>query len=175
MPNRDSNGRFVSGGGTSKISDRQTSAYVEMVSGTRPTNVTIKAGILDVNPSGGPSGADEHDAKSGLTIADIANIQEFGLGVPERSFIRAWVDSHGAQISAKAAEVFPLAMAGKLTWQQAGDQIALWAGAEIQKYISDGSVTPPNAAATIAKKGSSVPLIDQGVLRSAITGEAILS
>jgi hypothetical protein len=155
------------------VTDRQTSLYAEITAKTKPHAIQIRAGVLEVNPTGGPSGGDDHG--KGLTIADLANIHEFGLGVPERSFVRAWVDGSTTKINAKAAEILPLALSGQLTWQQAADQIALWAGAEIQKYISDGHVSPGDSAKTIARKGSSTPLIDRNLLRSAISGEAILT
>lgn len=166
MAHRDSHGRFVK--------DEQTREYQALTNGSRPNAIELRVGVLEVNANGGPAGGDAHDNHSGLTIADLANIHEFGLGVPERSFVRAWVDSNTEQINAKAAEIFPKALSGEITWQQAGDQLALWAGAEVQKYISDGNVQPPDADETKRRKGSSTPLIDTNLLRSAITGDATL-
>ena len=40
-----------------------------------------------------------------------------------------------------------------------------------KKYITDGTHLAPNAPSTIAKKGSSVPLIDTGALLNSITYE----
>ena len=40
-----------------------------------------------------------------------------------------------------------------------------------KKYITDGTNLAPNAPSTIARKGSSVPLIDTGALLNSITYE----
>ena len=40
-----------------------------------------------------------------------------------------------------------------------------------KKYITDGTHLAPNAPATIARKGSSTPLIDTGALLNSITYE----
>jgi hypothetical protein len=92
-----------------------------------------------------------------------------GLGVPERSFIRAYVDANAVQIGNDLRQAAKQIILGKLTNEQAATLIGLKHAAGIQKYLSDGRVTPPLSAFTIAKKGSSTPLIDTGQLRSAIT------
>jgi hypothetical protein len=40
----------------------------------------------------------------------------------------------------------------------------------MQQRIAD-RIDPPNAASTIKRKGSSVPLIDEGILRTSILGQ----
>ena len=40
-----------------------------------------------------------------------------------------------------------------------------------KKYITDGTNLAPNAPSTIARKGSSIPLIDTGVMLNSITHE----
>lgn len=51
-------------------------------------------------------------------------------------------------------------------WEKAG----LYAASEVKKFMS-GGVPPPNAPSTVAKKGSSTPLIDTGQLMNSITYE----
>lgn len=106
------------------------------------------------------------------TIGEIAERHELGLGVPERSWLRAWVDAHEGMIRADAGKAMRRVLEGKLTREQALEILALkWQGA-IQQWIADGRVQPPLSQVTIDRKGSSVPLIDTGQLRSAITGVA---
>ena len=41
--------------------------------------------------------------------------------------------------------------------------------AQVQKYFQEDNGWPPNAASTVAKKGSAQPLVDTGALRQSIT------
>lgn len=179
-----------------KITDRKADRYLELFKA--PKSVTVKAGVFEregsephdhavVNRaiSKGAKGragkkADATSARSeehrnagteGLTVAALAEIHEFGLGVPERSFIRAWFDQNQAEISNKLRERFREAALGKITFDVAADQFALWCQASIQKRMAAG-IQPENAPSTVARKGSSKPLIDTGILRSSITAEA---
>lgn len=106
---------------------------------------------------------------SGKTVLDIANINEFGGGnVPSRSFIRAWFDSNREKMNKMILAIMKAVVKGKYTPDQALEILGLrWVG-EIQARIGKG-IPPANAASTIRKKGSSKPLIEQGILRSAIT------
>lgn len=103
----------------------------------------------------------------GPTIVEIAEAAEFGLGQPQRSWLRAWFDEHSAEIEGQIAAQFSMALEQRLPDEWAADRVAVWAQASIQKRIASG-ITPPNAKITIEKKGSSVPLIDTGLFRSAI-------
>src|SRR5262245_20440620 len=51
----------------------------------------LKVGILEAEA------AEEHEDADGATVGEIAEIHEFGLGVPQRSFLRGWVDEDKAQ------------------------------------------------------------------------------
>jgi hypothetical protein len=105
----------------------------------------------------------------GETVADIASEHELGLGVPERSFVRAYCDATALGIEADLRQGAKRAVSGGLTWAKAAELIGQKHAAGMQKYIADGKVSPPLSPITIAKKGSSTPLIDTGQLRSAIT------
>lgn len=111
-------------------------------------------------------GAAEHDG--GVTLAEIASFHEYGLGVPRRSFIADWEDEnrdrHKAQLRAMAKAVID----GKLpSVENALERLGLLYVGEIQRRIAQG-IAPELAESTVKKKGSSVPLIDTGQLRSAI-------
>jgi hypothetical protein len=105
----------------------------------------------------------------GLTVGDLAEIHEFGLGVPERSFLRAWFDANREKIQETLRSAHRQVLLGKLTPQKAGELIGMKFVGEIQTWIGSGKVKPPLAPSTIERKGSSVPLIDTGQLRAAIS------
>ncbi len=122
-------------------------------------HMTLKVGILE---KGGETYAD------GMTVGAIGTIHEFGLGVPERSFIRAWADENEGQIRSQIKKQLARVLKGELSAEAAWGQLgALFVG-QIQKRIVD-HIEPPLADSTIRAKGSSTPLIDTGVLKSSIT------
>lgn len=112
-------------------------------------------------------GAQEHD---GLSVVALASIHEFGIGVPERSFIRAWFDENDVRAKEALRLLLVSVVEGKRQPAQALELFALWAVGEIQARMARG-IPPALAARTIADKGSSVPLIDTGQLRSSISYE----
>lgn len=117
---------------------------------------------------------------SGMTVADLAAIHEFGLGVPERSFIRSYFDANEdriRQMLVKLVEVRikkavatgkPITDAER---RQILDQIGLKIVGEIQARISSKEIVQDLKPATIDRKGSDVALIDTGQLRASITHE----
>lgn len=111
------------------------------------------------------------------TIAEIGYFHEYGTEtadggehVPERSFLRDYVDENEAKNNGRLTKLFQKVVAsqGKFTAQTALNQFGLLAVGEIQKRISEG-IPPDLDQTTIDRKGSSVPLIDTGLLRSSIT------
>lgn len=103
-----------------------------------------------------------------LTMAEIANLHEFGLGVPERSWLRGWVDESEKTIRNDLRRAVSRIIEGKLTVTQAAEVLGVKYVGAIQTRIANG-IEPPNAPATIAAKKSSKPLIDTGQFRSSIT------
>lgn len=122
-------------------------------------NVSIKVGVL---------GTKKHEG-SEMTIAQLLEIHELGLGVPERSVLRAWVTAEQASIDAAMAAAYRKILLGKLTPEQAAKILGARFVGQLQTFISDGRVQPPLAPATVQAKGSSVPLVDSGQLKSAIS------
>jgi hypothetical protein len=110
-------------------------------------------------------GAHDHE---GLTVVALAAIHEFGLGVPERSFIRAWFDENESRAAEALRRLLVSVIEEKRSPNQALEAFALWAVGEIQARMARG-IAPELAESTIARKGSSVPLIDTGQLRSSIS------
>lgn len=114
-------------------------------------------------------GSEAHEGEDGTTLADVATWNEFGAGtVPERSFLRAWFDENQERIKEVIKRLLADVIAGKITEDVALERLGLWMQADIQKRIAN-SIPPPNAASTVAAKGSSTPLINKGQLRSGIT------
>ncbi len=101
------------------------------------------------------------------TVADIASAAEFGLGQPQRSWLRAWFDENLSEIESTLATQLRLALQEGQTFEWAAERTALWMQADIQKRITTG-LPPANHPETIARKGSSTPLIDTGLFRSSI-------
>lgn len=106
----------------------------------------------------------------GGTVIDVGTIHEFGLGdAPERSFIRRWADEDEADHRVTERKMAESIIKGQNTAAEALEKMGLLFAAEAQKFISDGRATPALDPVTIARKGSSTPLIDTGQLRSSIT------
>lgn len=104
----------------------------------------------------------------GLTIGDIATFHEFGTQtVPQRSFIRGWADERATWIADTLRTQMQQVVAGKRPIEQAAERIALAFEGDVKQRVLR-NIPPPLKPATIARKGSSLALVDQGVLRNAI-------
>ena len=159
------------GGAKTKASIKDKDrGFAEMLK--RIDRATVFGAKLEVGIIGEQADAahiDDEGNDSGLTIAELGEIHEYGLGVPRRSFIADWADEteeeHREQIRKMAYAV----VQGKVaSWEIGLERLGLRYQAEVQKRISDG-ISPALAESTIQRKGSSIPLIDTGVLRSSIT------
>lgn len=124
----------------------------------------IRVGILSGTP-------DEEE----LSMAELGAIHEFGApraGIPERSFLRATADAKRLEWMALFERALRLAVAGRLTLDQAMGLVGQQAVADIVARIRDGAgIPPPLKPATIAAKGSTRPLVDTGRLVQAISYE----
>lgn len=104
-----------------------------------------------------------------LSLLEIAIVHEFGGGhVPARSFIRATVDAKRAEILKLQVALAQQVLLGKITPDQALSQLGAKVAGWMKTRIAEG-IAPPLSEATIKRKGSSVPLINTGQLRSSIT------
>lgn len=107
------------------------------------------------------------------TLIEVAVINEFGKdGVPKRSFLRGWVDQNRKQIREQIVKtiILDVKQSGleNLMLNRTLGLLGVWGQGQIQAFISN-RIPPPNAPYTIEKKGSDVPLIDTGQLRSSIS------
>ncbi len=123
--------------------------------------VTSKVGVF------GAKASNTHDAESGLSNGELAAIHEFGAGVPERSFVRAWVDLNKPAIQSQLKETATAVASGNFDIYAGMHRFGQWADLEVVKRIT-AHIPPPNAPATIRRKGSNIPLIDTGKLLGSI-------
>ena len=105
---------------------------------------------------------------SGVTVAAIGFFNEFGTrNIPERSWMRSWFDTNLRSIKAMIIRVTNKIKERKITAERALNILGAWAVGELKKSIIQLR-TPPNAPVTIARKGSSNPLIDTGQMLNTI-------
>ena len=99
----------------------------------------------------------------------LAIVHEFGLGVPERSFLRSTFDMRKEQWLKFAHRVLRAAAHGRLDVTAALQLIGEKMKTDVKSRITAGAgIPPPLAPATVAAKGSSRPLIDTGRLVASI-------
>lgn len=122
-------------------------------------------GSVDVGALGPRATAQHGD--SGVTVAQVLEWAEFGIGQPMRSWLRDWIDQSQAEILAVQRVEYAKVLRGAQTKDQALARIGVWMVGQIQARIASG-IAPANAESTIRQKGSSTPLIDTGQARSSI-------
>lgn len=131
----------------------------------RPTQPKLRIGVI------GNEAVTEHGMGSGLTVAEIATIHEFGTQrIPRRSWLRDYVDGNKARIEVMLRNVAKRGFIAGLgsTLETFGVVMV----GEIQDRISD-RIPPPLSSRTKSRKGSDVPLVDTGQLRSSITYQVV--
>lgn len=147
---------------TVRVVDRGANALLRRLAKSREV---VRVGILDDSPKKAREGA------GGRYNLEVAAVHEFGApaaGIPQRSFIRATVDLNAGEIARLQHATMTAYVQGKVTLRQGLDRIGMKVAAMMQKRIAAG-IDPPLAESTIARKGSSKPLVDTGQLRSSIT------
>lgn len=119
-----------------------------------------------------PQGAGEMKSKKGVSVVEYGAINEFGVGVERRSFIKDTFEIKNNQLQTDMQKVFNNETnRGNFD----ADKIMNIIGATSQGYVDEAFETggfgrwAPNAPITIKLKGSSEPLIDTGLLRQSIT------
>lgn len=129
------------------------------------------AGLDGVVKIGFPAGSKAgHD---GTSAAMVAAVHEFGSakrGIPERPFLRPSVAASGPKLSKIIKSRVPKVADGTMSGERVLELLGAEAVGEVKKYIVSGSFTKL-ADETIARKGSSKPLIDTGNLRQAVNYE----
>ncbi len=133
-------------------------------------NARVTVGVQGVDAEASHPGSD-------ITNARLAGVHEFGaqiaigkatVVVPERSFMRSTFDDNRDRYERAVIKLGRSVLAGAITIEGALRILGERAASDIKRTIEKG-IDPPNAESTIARKGSSKPLIDTGVMRNAIS------
>jgi hypothetical protein len=102
---------------------------------------------------------------------EIAARNEFGFGVPERSFLRSYVDQSEQHIAGRiVAFIEDVVLNNRFTWFQAFRKL----GAEMVQNIQDHietNIPPPLAERTVKKKGHNLALVETHELIESVTFE----
>jgi len=123
---------------------------------------SVKVGVL---------GEGESYEGEDTTVLDVAIYNEFGAGnTPARPFIRGAYDQRQRDLQRTSTRLWNLILIGRLDTDRALGLLGEQHQSQVQEYITELD-TPPNAPSTIAAKGSSNPLIDEGRLRRSISWE----
>lgn len=106
------------------------------------------------------------------TVLDVAAFNEFGGendNPPRRSFIADWADENSEEHKELLRRSAAAVVKGTLpSTTVALERLGLRFVGDVQKRIVAG-IEPENAESTIAKKGSSTPLINHGQLLGSVT------
>lgn len=121
---------------------------------------------------GFPAGdAFEKEEGNGITVGMVAIFAEFGTwSEPERSFLRATFDEKQREIKEFIAQLMYKISGLEITTEQALNQLGAF-GVKLVVQKIDSQIPPPNAPSTIARKGSSTPLIDSGQMRQTLLSQ----
>lgn len=131
-----------------------------------------EAGTVRVGVQGDEAG-EEHPESPGVTVAEIAEKHEFGVGTPRRSWLRDYVDAEESRIRQRLRNVGVAMVKGQADARQGLELLGLATVGEIQERISRG-IPPPLSETRIRQKTVQgregyIPLIDTGHFRSSIT------
>jgi len=116
----------------------------------------------------GVRGHAHQDSK--LSSAGIAANHEFGLGVPERPFMRLTFEQRKDDIQRLTRELEKRVLEERMTTEQALAVLGSAAVGYIRSTI-DAGVPPPLSPETIKRKGSSKTLIDTAQMKGDISYE----
>lgn len=106
----------------------------------------------------------------GSSIVDVAIYNNFGTrGVPRRAFMELASKSMQPKYNKMMKEALPDINSGKITVEAVLKKAAKMGEDEVRKSIAGGQCAP-NAPSTIARKGSSQPLIDSGDMYNHVVG-----
>lgn len=109
-------------------------------------------------------------SESSQTIVMRAIWNHFGTkrGIPARPFLRNAMRGNLGKYRQQLKTAAPLIIKGLKNTHNVLSRLGIQAVGDIQKSITSLR-TPPNAPSTIARKGSSNPLIDTGEMRQSTT------
>lgn len=155
-----------------KVIDKGWEAIKARVESMRGSGAVVSIGVQ------GAQAAANHQ-NTHLTVGQLATIHEFGkvinqpklnrtIVIPERSFLRATIDQYREAIARRQVLLSQGFILGKFELRPAMELLGQYVVGLVKQRIANG-IAPPNRPSTIARKGSSKPLIDTGQLRNSIT------
>lgn len=129
----------------------EDSAMNALIASLDAGELSVEVGILDVAEQ-----------------ATIGFYQEMGTrNIPARPFISSTIDENVAKYEKALADGLAAVLDGRTTLEAALLRLGAVVAADIKVKITR-LAAPPNAPSTIARKGSSNPLVDTGALRNAV-------
>ena len=106
---------------------------------------------------------------NGMTVATLGAIQHFGNDhIPARR----WLDTGAESGTQEYLDTVREGIEDGLDSKRIMARVGLEVEGAIKQYITDLD-SPPNAAFTVRKKGSSNPLIDTGNMRDSVTSTVV--
>src|ERR1700682_419186 len=135
------------------------SGYARLLTNVKGAQGAVKVGVSDIMHT-----------KANMPCDELGKFHEFGLGVPQRSFLRGWVDENREAIRRQLGFYTEMTLRGSMTWRAALTKFGEWAVAGIHARMR-AHIPPPLAASTVKRKGSDIPLIDTQELYNAIIFE----
>ncbi len=140
----------------------------------------VDSGIL-ADPDGDPGGftADtimiDDDRKQNvdrLTVGNVAGFHEFGMGVPERSFVRATFDNETLAIETQITDEVFMVFDGRRTAPQAMANMGQFAASAMKFTIEESKGIRPLSAERLEQKRAigtpTTPLINWGIMLDAL-------
>jgi hypothetical protein len=110
----------------------------------------------------------EGTMNDGQSVAEYAAYNEFGTDrIPERSFMRTSFDENVGNINRDMQHVIGQVQQGQMTVVSALRNVGLKHVDRVQKKIGS-NIQPANSPYTIAKKGSSRTLFDEGIMINSV-------
>lgn len=135
---------------TVRIIDKGYKEYIKKMKALGRKPVGVEVGVI------GESGS----YQDGVSVIQVALWAEYGIGQPQRSWLRGWVKKHDKDIkSAMKQTAFELGFG--VSPRVALGQLGVAMAASMKMNIRSG-IPPANSPVTIARKGSSTPLINTG-------------
>lgn len=109
--------------------------------------------------------------EGGKSVADVARYNEFGLGVPRRSFMRPAVFGNQHELVNLLRTNYKRALKDNDDTMQVLEKFGLYCKGLIQKEIITGNFKP-NAPSTIKRKGFNAPLRDTTLMLHSVSYQA---
>lgn len=157
----------MAGKGSVKVKDTDHGFKALAARLGKAANARLSVGIHEEEADEPAEGDD-----SGATLGEVAAYNEFGgpdENPPRRSFIADWADENADEHKEMLRRSAQAVVKGALpNMQIALERLGLRFVGDVQQRIR-GGIAPDNEPSTIAKKGSSTPLINEGQLWGSIS------